>query len=251
MKINGRVIKWRTPFWFYSMCWLTMSFAGHEIVSSKFQGIPRSFASRPNIDFSVNFRAVDFIRRHTSRLKGFIYKLIKELNFGVVRLKATGYVYDKSRFINALYSHKAHEVFSINIEWVEWTKLTWWGDSARLRESRASQVTRYFPSLIMFSLKLSGRLFGGYFNLMWKYMNLMVPYSQFRNKISVDGGQVYRCSSLPTEVTIQLRAGHSQFGQFWIFFRALFSPLKIRPWKKMLLRRSLSMLFLKPQSTYI
>ena len=97
------------------MCWLTMSFAGHEIVSS-FQGIPRSFASRPNIDFSVNFRAVDFIRRHTSRLKGFIYKLIKELNFGVVRLKATGYVYDKSRFINALYSHKAHEVFSINIE---------------------------------------------------------------------------------------------------------------------------------------
>ena len=154
-------------------------------MSSKFQGIPRSFASRPNIDLSVNFLAVDFIRRHTSRLKGFIYKLIKELNFGVVRLKATGYVYDKSRFINALYSHKAHEVFSINIEWVEWTKLTWWGDSARLRESRASQVTRYFPSLIMFSLKLSGRLFGGYFNLMWKYMNLMVPYSQFRNKISV------------------------------------------------------------------
>ena len=88
------------------MCWLTMSFAGHEIVSSKFQGIPRSFASRTNIDFSVSFRAVDFIRRHTSRLKGFIYKLIKELNFGVVRLKATGYVYDKSRFINALYSHK-------------------------------------------------------------------------------------------------------------------------------------------------
>ena len=66
----------------------------------------------------------------------------------------------------------------------------------------------------MFSLKLSGRLFGGYFNLMWKYMNLMVPYSQFRNKTSVDGGQVYRCSSLPTEVTIQLRAGHSEFGQF-------------------------------------
>ena len=58
------------------------------------------------------FRAVIY----TSRLKGFIYKLIKELNFGVVRLKATGYVYDKSRFINALYSHKAHEVFSINIE---------------------------------------------------------------------------------------------------------------------------------------
>ena len=122
-----------------------------------------------------------------------------------MRLKAIGYVYDKSRFINALYSHKAHEVFS---------KLTWWGDSARLRESRASQVTRYFPSLIMFSLKSSGRLFGGYFNLMWKYMNLMVLYSQFRNKTSVDGGQVYRCSFLPTEVTIQLRAGHSEFGQF-------------------------------------
>ena len=168
-----------------------------------------------------------------------------------MRLKAIGYVYDKSRFINALYSHKAHEVFSINIEWVEWTKLTWCGDSARLRESRASQVTRYFPSLIMFSLKLCGRLFGGYFNLMWKCMNLMVPYSQFRNKISVDGGQVYRCSSLPTEVTVQLRDGHSEFVQFWIFFRALFSPLKIRPWKKMLLRRSLSMLFLKPQFTYI
>ena len=53
-----------------------MSFAGYEIVSSKFQGIPRSFASRTNIDLSVNFLAVDFIRRHTSRLKGFIYNLI-------------------------------------------------------------------------------------------------------------------------------------------------------------------------------
>ena len=93
-----------------------MSFAGHEIVSSKFQSIPRSFASRPNIDLSVNFLAVDFIRRHTSRLKGFIYKLVKELNFGVVRLKATGYGYGKARFINALYSHKVNEVFLINIE---------------------------------------------------------------------------------------------------------------------------------------
>ena len=50
-----------------------MSLAEHERVSSKFQ----VFASWPNIDLSVNFLAVDFISRHTSRLKGFIYKLIK------------------------------------------------------------------------------------------------------------------------------------------------------------------------------
>ena len=77
MKINGRVIKLVILFWFYSICWLTMSLAEHERVSSKFQVFPRSFASWPNIDLSVNFLAVDFISRHTSRLKGFIYKLIK------------------------------------------------------------------------------------------------------------------------------------------------------------------------------
>ena len=54
-----------------------MSLAEHERVSSKFQVFPRSFASWPNIDLSVNFLAVDFISRYTSRLKGFIYKLIK------------------------------------------------------------------------------------------------------------------------------------------------------------------------------
>ena len=97
-----------------------MSFAGHEIMSSKFPGIPRSFASRPNIDFSVNFRAVDFIRRHTSRLKGFIYKLIKELNFGVVRLKATGYVMT-SRVLSMRYTPTKPMKYSLltSSEWNE------------------------------------------------------------------------------------------------------------------------------------
>ena len=69
-----------------------MSLAEHERVSSKFQVFPRSFAFWPNIDLSVNFLAVDFISRHTSRLKGFIYKLIKYMTCRGVILKATGYV---------------------------------------------------------------------------------------------------------------------------------------------------------------
>ena len=93
-----------------------MSLAEHERVSSKFQVFPRSFAFWPNIDLSVNFLAVDFISRHTSRLKGFIYKLIKYMTCRVEILKATGYGYGKSCFINALYSHKAHAVFFTNIE---------------------------------------------------------------------------------------------------------------------------------------
>ena len=42
-----------------------------EILSSKFHICPRSFAFRPNINFSDNLSGADIISRHTSRLKGF------------------------------------------------------------------------------------------------------------------------------------------------------------------------------------
>ena len=132
MKINGRAIKWITPFWFCGICWLIMSLA--ERLSSKFQVfLPASLLGRIFI-----FRSISQLWTLPAARKGLFTKL------GRYETRGHWFWLWQVVLINALYSHKAHPVYFINIEWVECTTLTWRGDSARPRLSQKKKMQSYY-----------------------------------------------------------------------------------------------------------
>ena len=115
---------WITSFWFCGICCLIMSLA--ERLSSKFQ----VFLLASLLGRIFIFRSISQLWTLPAARKGLFTKL------GRYETRGHWFWLWQVVLINALYSHKAHPVYFINIEWVEWTKLTWRGDSARPRLSQ-------------------------------------------------------------------------------------------------------------------
>ena len=123
---NNPTASWSFRIWSILNFFSSLIFTMAERLSSKFQVfLLASLLGRISV-----FRSISQLWTLPATRKGLFTKL------GRYETRGHWFWLWQVVLINALYSHKAHPVYFINIEWVEWTKLTWRGDSARPRLSQ-------------------------------------------------------------------------------------------------------------------